>query len=250
MRRVAIAAAFSVIAIGTAATAVLAVDQASTNYQNFDSSAIPTQFIQNSTSYRLDASVEPIVGLSNSVSYKVEHGSPLKEGTPPVPPVPPTPPTPGGGGGGGGGGALPLPPGTTVNEQLTLTLEYRSPTFLRTQNIRGDREDAISVVIVNGSQNGVLLTSGGWQRTMPLFLGENTIAVQGLTGNNQTKLLEGAVRRLLIGDVNLDHVVDDYDLSMLVRRWGSGEFMANFNEDGIVNNADLSLLTAYWGVIY
>jgi hypothetical protein len=235
------------IAVFAASSVVLAVDQASLNYQNLDSSAIPTQFIQNSTLFRVDGSIEPIVGRSNSVNLGVEHGSPLKEGiTPPV--VPPV--VPPGGGGGGGGGGIPFPQATTTVAGLKLTLEYRSPTFMRTQMIRGERETAMTRVLVNGSENEVLLLTNGWQRNMPLFLGQNTITVQGITNTNQSKVLQGAIRRLLIGDVNLDHVVDDYDLSRLVRKWGSGEFMADFNEDGAVDDTDLSLLIAYWGVVY
>jgi len=231
----------SLSAVLVATTAVFAVDMTSPSFQNFDSSAIPTQFKITSANYVLDASVEPIVNKSTSANFKVEHGSALKEGSAPV--TPPTPPGGGGGGGGGGGPVAEVGP-------LKLTLEYRSPTFQRTQQVSGDRDSSMTRVLVNGSQNGVVLLSGLWQRVLPLFLGQNTVTVQGVTSAGQSKALRGAIQRLLIGDANTDRVVDDYDLSLLSRSWQKGAFMADYNEDGTVDDYDLSLLISHWGVIY
>ena len=104
--------------------------------------------------------------------------------------------------------------------------------------------------MVNGSQNGVVLLSGLWLRVLPLFLGQNTVTVQGVTNSGQSKALRGAIQRLLICDANVDHAVDDYDLSLLSRSWKTSTFMADYNEDGTVDDYDLSLLIADWGVTY
>ncbi|HWQ99566.1 MAG TPA: hypothetical protein VN397_01815 [Candidatus Methylomirabilis sp.] len=245
MRRLLVVGGASVLTVFAVVTVVFAVDQTSTNFQNFDSSAIPTQFIQTSGNYRVDGSVEPIVSKSNSGSFIVEHGSALKEGTPPVTPPTPTPTPSGGSGGGGGGGAPPAAAGP-----LVLTLDYRSPTFQRTQQISGSKDTAITRMLVNGSPNGVVLLSSLWQRVVPLFLGQNTVTVQGITASGQLKALRGAIQRLLIGDANVDRVVDDYDLSLLSRSWKTATFMTDYNENGTVDDYDLSLLIANWGVIY
>ncbi len=52
----------------------------STNYQVTDDSVGPIHFQQTSTNYTIDGSVEFMAGKETSTNYKVEVGSPLKEG--------------------------------------------------------------------------------------------------------------------------------------------------------------------------
>lgn len=48
------------------------------------------------------------------------------------------------------------------------------------------------------------------------------------------------------GDVNSDTVVDDYDLSLLVRAFGTGDVAADLNVDGIVDDYDFSIFVSRW----
>ena len=52
----------------------------------------------------------------------------------------------------------------------------------------------------------------------------------------------------VMGDANLDGVVDDKDLSILLSNWGryGGWEQGDFNSTGSVVEADLSLLLANW----
>ena len=52
----------------------------------------------------------------------------------------------------------------------------------------------------------------------------------------------------IIGDVNLDGVVDTADLGLLLGAFGSGHPAADLNADGIVDTADLGLLLGNFGV--
>lgn len=213
--------------------------QSSANFQNTDTGVVPAQFSQTSANFVIDAALEPIVGLNESLNYTVEVGTQVRPGT-----VTPPPPS-GGGGGGGSGGQPPVPP-----EDLLLTLEYHSPTFRNTQKLIGKRDSNITSVMINGSSNNTLFDGLTWYTTQPLFIGMNSITVQGSSPTGLSKILTGAIRRLLIGDSNIDGHVDDADLSILVRKWKAAEFLCDFNEDEIVDDADLSLLIAHWGMTY
>lgn len=107
-------------------------------------------------------------------------------------------------------------------------------------------------MIVNGSSNGVTFPSPNrWQLDLPLFLGFNDIVVQGKdSSGNTSPIIGGQVQRLLIGDVNTDHTVNDRDLSLFTRAWKKYTPFADFNEDGLVNDVDLSLLASHWGLSY
>ena len=129
------------------------------------------------------------------------------------------------------------------------TLIYRSPTFSSYQSIRGTHDPSTSLILVNGSAADVSLPSRSeWQRDLPLFLGQNIIAVrsQNSTGD-QSIAIGGVIERILIGDVNHDRKVDDLDISLFTRAWKTYTPAADFNEDGTIDEGDLSLLVGHWG---
>ena len=55
----------------------------------------------------------------------------------------------------------------------------------------------------------------------------------------------------LLGDANLDRIVDDKDASILGKNWkvatGATWFMGDFNADGAVNDKDAAIMAAHWG---
>jgi hypothetical protein len=228
------------MAFDAGAVSVMAqTSQSSGNFQNVGTGVIPAQFSQTSSNYRIDAAIEPVVGMGQSTNYTVEVGTQVRPGTV-------TTPSPAAGVPAGGSGGLP----PIAPEDLLLTLEYRSPTYQNSQKILGKRDSNIFAVMVNGSSNNVFYEGQTWYTTLPLFLGMNSISVQGTASNGLSKILTGAIGRLLIGDCNRDGRVDDADLSFLVRTWGKAEFRADFNEDDVVDDVDLSLLVSHWGMTY
>ncbi|GAC1369778.1 MAG: hypothetical protein NVSMB39_1970 [Candidatus Saccharimonadales bacterium] len=52
----------------------------------------------------------------------------------------------------------------------------------------------------------------------------------------------------LPGDVNNDGKVDVFDLSLLLKAWGSSDPAADLNADGKVDVFDLSILLSHWGI--
>jgi len=51
----------------------------------------------------------------------------------------------------------------------------------------------------------------------------------------------------LVGDINNDGVVNVFDLSILLSKWGTSNAAADLNSDGSVNVFDLSTLLSHWG---
>ena len=50
----------------------------------------------------------------------------------------------------------------------------------------------------------------------------------------------------LVGDLNLDHIVNSLDWSIMNSRWFTSDATADLNKDGIVNAIDFSMLNANW----
>ncbi|MEO5928182.1 MAG: dockerin type I domain-containing protein [Patescibacteria group bacterium] len=246
-------AIFSIGAVAHAQT------PSSPNFQNSDSATVPAVFSAASSNFKVDASIEALVGNAVSANFGIISGVPLTGPTPVVPPPPPPPP-PGGGGGGGGGGTPPPAPTTTppvvpppgAYKIPNPTLEYRQYTFKSIQTIKGTRPKEATKIEVNGSTNGVtLFDSLQWKRDLPLFLGLNTIYVQAKDdGKGASDVITGTIERILIGDVNRSRLVDDIDLSLFTRAWKTYTFFADFNEDGVIDDADLSLLASHWNASY
>lgn len=221
---------------------VLAQSVSSTNFQNTDSMVLPMIINSQSSNFKIDGSVEPIVGTAQSASVKLEIGSQNPSGTYPVVVVPPPPPPSGGGGGGGGG--LPLSTSTPSTGELLPTIDFHRFTYKNTARLEGGRGVRDSQITMNGSSDGVgYPSSERWQRPLPLGLGDNDFYVQS---DNGTRVY-GMVRRRLIGDVNDSRMVDDVDLSLFTRHWRNFDFQSDFNEDGLIDDIDLSLLASHWG---
>jgi len=51
----------------------------------------------------------------------------------------------------------------------------------------------------------------------------------------------------LVGDINVDGVVNVFDLSILLSHWGTNDAASDLNGDGTVNIFDLSSLLSHWG---
>ena len=238
---------FLSVALFTTAFPAWAADQNSANFQNNSASFSPTTFDRTSPNFQLNASVDSIVGAAESANFQTMQGVPLRE---PIPTV--TPP----GTGSGGLGAVPtnvvLPlPGTSPQSTRQVpppTLEYRRYTFASAQRIGGDRDSTVVYALVNGSPEGLMYpTLWKWAMDFPLTLGRNLVTVQGVAADGaKSQMIGGEIERLLIGDVNVDHVVNDIDLSKFTRATKKYTFFSDFNEDREVNTLDLSLIASHW----
>lgn len=221
---------------------VLAQSVSSTNFQNTDSMILPLIVNTQSSSFKIDGSVEPIVGTAQSATVKLEIGSQNPSGTYPVVVVPPPPPS--GGGGGGGGGGLPITTSTPSTGDLLPTIDFHRFTYKNNARLEGGRGVIDSLITMNGSSDGIAYPSSDrWQRALPLGLGDNEFYIQ----SNDGIRVYGMVRRRLVGDVNDSRVVDDVDLSLFTRHWRNFDFQSDFNEDGLIDDIDLSLLASHWG---
>jgi hypothetical protein len=49
-----------------------------------------------------------------------------------------------------------------------------------------------------------------------------------------------------VGDVNGDGLVNVFDLSTMLSKWGTNNAAADLNHDGTVNVFDLSSLLSHW----
>ena len=240
-------------------------DQTSANFVNNDSTFSPATFDASSPNFSLNSSLGSIVGVAESANFVMMQGVPLREPVPVVPPTPPTPPTPSGPGG------IPVTypdqtfppvvpgPTTTVPQPSSLprieqnpTLQYQAYTFKSDQIISGTRRATDSVVWVNGSSEGVTYPDAThWKRELPLFIGPNLITVSSVgPDGTRSETIVGTIERLMVGDANRDHIVDDVDISLWTRGVKKYSVFADFNEDGKVNDLDLSLIASHWLMHY
>jgi len=72
--------------------------------------------------------------------------------------------------------------------------------------------------------------------------GQDFLAIPSSKGSYKIESSE------LLGDINGDSLVDDYDLSVLLGKWGATTdiISVDFNKDGLVDDADLSILLSHW----
>lgn len=90
-------------------------------------------------------------------------------------------------------------------------------------------------------------TSTTWRADISLNLGVNYLYIVAVSpGGIESNALLVIVTYSLVGDVNGDFSIDDYDLSLLVNAWGEDELFADFNEDNIVDDYDFSLFVSRW----
>jgi hypothetical protein len=81
--------------------------------------------------------------------------------------------------------------------------------------------------------------------------GNSTITVTGTGGSTtHTTSFNLAVSSQsgtpIVGDINLDHIVNSVDFSILNAHWFTNYAQADFNNDGLVNAIDFSMLNANW----
>lgn len=152
------------------------------------------------------------------------------------------------GGGGGGGSAATTttkakPSAPTVSSEVPSDFSYKSSLLLY-----GAKDSAADSVKVNSSTTGVTYpTSISWQVSVSLSYGLNTFKLVATnSGGDSLETLFDLYRRL-VGDVNEDDTVNDYDLSKFVKLWGSSDRNGDFNEDKKVNDYDFSMLVSRWG---
>lgn len=153
-----------------------------------------------------------------------------------------------GGGGGGGGGGAPASSDTdepVVSDEIAeLEFTYES-SFL----LYGSMDSDVDEVTVDGSSEDVEYPDDeSWSVAVSLSYGLNSFSLVAIDGSDESDETLYEIYRRLIGDVNQDDAVNDYDLSKFVGLWGGSSRSGDFNEDGSVDDYDFSMLVARWGV--
>jgi hypothetical protein len=64
--------------------------------------------------------------------------------------------------------------------------------------------------------------------------------------NSPTTITCNTTATPVVGDINLDHIVNSIDYSILNSRWFTADAAADLNDDGIVNGIDYSILNSNW----
>lgn len=204
----------------------------SANYQLDSDQVLPNQFRQSSGSYTVDGSIEPIVGSVTSGTYGQEVGSPLRIETTP---------TPGGGGGGGGVGSS--------TRWITVDNANCPMAYKTLLPLNGRKTSNVIYMTLNDSMAGFYFpTERSWENTVWLQPGINQLRFVGRTAQNiATDPVNVTILKLRMGDINQNGFTDDYDLSMLSRKWNvTGDCPTDLNSDGITDDYDLSLLASSW----
>jgi len=149
--------------------------------------------------------------------------------------------------GGGGGGPPPVvgkPPVPTVDPSLAVQLFTYAPSLL----LFGTMDATINNLIINTSTLGITYpTTTSWKKTASLAFSANTFSIAAVDAGVTSDVVAYQVYRRLIGDVNQDNTVNDYDLSKFLKSWGGSSRAGDFNEDGKVNDYDFSMMVARWG---
>lgn len=205
----------------------------SNNFQIDNDQAGPTHFQQSSSGFTIDGSIEPIIGDTSSNNFGNEVGSPTLIGEESET----APETPGSGG------------GNTLQGRITVNNTGCPVIYKNLVNFSGTRTANIIYMFLNSEISGFHFpTSTTWEKTAFLQEGSNRIEIWGRDANHvSTDKIVLNLNKVRMGDVNQDGVTDDYDLSMLTRKWNTrGDCSTDFNRDFITDDYDLSLLAAYW----
>lgn len=261
-----IVALFLFLAFPLASSAI----STSTNYTIDADSTGAIHHSGTSSNYALEGSVESIVGSGFSNNYKIESGSSFQrycgDGI-----IDPTEDCDGGDLNSQTCVSQGLPVGTLscsasctfnttgchssggggISVILTAPIfEDTLPSFTYLSNFLffGVKDTVSIYVYVNGSNTDVVYTTPSrWQKVVPLVLGSNTISIKSYAvGYGYSEEVQKIITRRLIGDINIDTQIDDYDLSLLANHWTRNWPESDFNGDGIVDDYDLSLMAAYW----
>jgi hypothetical protein len=107
--------------------------------------------------------------------------------------------------------------------------------------------DTYSVYVTPPSSAEIQIANNYAFRTNVSSLANRALISQSGTYNvcNIT-LTGGGTPTPIVGDINLDHIVNSIDYSILNSRWFTNDAAADLNDDGIVNAIDFSLLNANW----
>lgn len=153
-----------------------------------------------------------------------------------------------GGGGGGGGGGAPAtgaPDAPEVSDEI-VDLEF---TYVASFLLYGGMDTDTDELTVDGDSDDVEFTDDdSWKVTVSLAYGLNSFELIALDGTKSSDETIYEIYRRLVGDVNQDDTVNDYDLSKFVKLWGGSSRSGDFNEDDTVNDYDFSMLVARWGL--
>ncbi len=151
----------------------------------------------------------------------------------------------GGGGGGVGGGSTSTSSTPTLGEGLT---EEGMVSFDGTITLYGRMQTGHTIMVNDDAFDDITYpTSTTWRADISLNLGVNYLYIVAVSpGGIESNALLVIVTYSLVGDVNGDFSIDDYDLSLLVNAWGEDELFADFNEDNIVDDYDFSLFVSRW----
>ncbi|MBT5808561.1 hypothetical protein HOI18_04795 [Candidatus Uhrbacteria bacterium] len=148
-----------------------------------------------------------------------------------------------GGGGGGGGGGSSSPDDPTIHDDIAdLEFTYES-SFL----LYGGNDSGVDEIEVDGDDSDSEVDGTSWTATVALSFGLNSFELVAIDGSRDSDETVYEIYRRLVGDVNEDDTVDDYDLSKLVGLWGDDAREGDFNDDGSVDDYDFSMMVARWG---
>lgn len=218
-------------------TPASAGDSANFKVRNDQIGNTPTS--QSSPNYRVNGSIEEIVGSQTGGTTRTQLGAPTNPGTASVPPVTP-----------GGGGSVTADPNNCPDPGqirllgISCTLVYKG--LLK---IKGTRSANTPYILVNEDMSGVHLSSPTtWEKDIMLRTGENTIVIYGKNAcEERTPPITIVFTRNRMGDINDDTQTNDYDLSTFTRRWERrNDCPSDFNRDLLTDDYDLSLLASSW----
>ena len=154
------------------------------------------------------------------------------------------------GGGGGGGGGSPAQTDDDAPSSPGVADELEDEdyfTYEDTTTLYGDMDEDTESIEVNGSSDDVEYPDDdSWSAEVELEEGENTFTIIAINDEGESEETVVTIYRRASGDVNDDGEIDDYDLSRLVRMWGSDDEEGDFNGDGIVDDYDFSIFVSRW----
>ncbi len=152
------------------------------------------------------------------------------------------------GGGGPSYGLIPTQSAPTVE----VSIDYASCifddniTFQSTVEIQGARSSGTSVFVNNTTDGVSAINPDGWTSNRVLAIGNNMFLVYAQSAGSTSPSAQLRITRWMVGDVQGNGRVDDYDLAGLASHWKSDWPYADFNCDNIIDDFDLAGLAAHW----
>lgn len=205
----------------------------SANFKVDNNSSNPLNINNNSANFRVDSSLEPIVGASLSTNFSIESGAFVPAGQTPSPAVVSN----------GGGASICSVPDLKINN-------FCSQLYFSQEILSGAKDSNTYTIFINDNSKNISFKDAyNWSTVLNLQKGENKFEIysKNACGNESPKNNLNIILAKT-GDINNDLQVDDYDLSLLANNWSSDWCYADFNKDLVVNDYDLSYLAANWGL--